>query len=297
MTREIRTGSLQMIAAMLISGTIGALVVFSRQPIANVVFWRCVFATITLFILGMLSGNWRSHLNRKVVLIAALGGVALVVNWLLLFAAYSRTSIGLATVLYNTQPLMLVGMGVFILKEKVSRSRWLWLAASFVGMLLVLSSGLSHDGNSGWLLGIVMALGAAFFYALTALITRQLKGVPPQQIALVQVAIGTLLLLPLVDFQQHMTFTHWGIVAMLGIVHTGIMYQLLYGAIQKLPTSITASLSFIYPIVAVIVDRFVFNHSLSRIQFIGGAMILLAAAGINLGWGEKRRTKTVLAKG
>lgn len=149
MTREIRTGSLQMIAAMLISGTIGALVVFSRQPIANVVFWRCVFATITLFILGLLSGNWRSHLNRKVVLIAALGGVALVVNWLLLFAAYSRTSIGLATVLYNTQPLMLVGMGVFILKEKVSRSRWLWLAASFVGMLLVLSSGLSHDGNSG----------------------------------------------------------------------------------------------------------------------------------------------------
>lgn len=297
MTREIRTGSLQMIAAMLISGTIGALVVFSQQPIANVIFWRCVFATITLFILGMLSGNWRSHLNRKVVLIAALGGVALVVNWMLLFAAYSRTSIGLATVLYNTQPLMLVGMGVFILKEKVSRSRWLWLAASFVGMLLVLSSGLSHGGNSGWLLGIVMALGAAFFYALTALITRQLKGVPPQQIALVQVAVGTLLLLPLVDFQQHMTFTHWGIVAMLGIVHTGIMYQLLYGAIQKLPTSITASLSFIYPIVAVIVDRFVFNHSLSPIQFIGGAMILLAAAGINLGWGEKRRTKTVLAKG
>lgn len=296
MTREIRTGSLQMIAAMLISGTIGALVVFSQQPIANVVFWRCVFATITLFILGILSGNWRSHLNRKVVLIAALGGVALVVNWLLLFAAYSRTSIGLATVLYNTQPLMLVGMGVFILKEKVSRSRWLWLAASFVGMLLGLSSGLSHDGNSGWLLGIVMALGAAFFYALTALITRQLKGVPPQQIALVQVAVGTLLLLPLVDFQQQMTLTHWGIVAMLGIVHTGIMYQLLYGAIQKLPTSITASLSFIYPIVAVIVDSFVFNHSLSPIQFIGGAMILLAAAGINLGWGEKHRTKTVLAK-
>lgn len=54
-----------------------------------------------------------------------------------------------------------------------------------------------------------MALGAAFFYALTALIIRQLKGVPAQQIALVQVVVGTfLLLLPLVDFRQHMTFTH-----------------------------------------------------------------------------------------
>ncbi|WP_176227842.1 hypothetical protein [Cedecea sp. NFIX57] len=44
-------------------------------------------------------------------------------------------------------------------------------------------------------------------------------------------------------------------------------------------------------------DRFVFHHSLSPIQFIGGVMILLAAVGINLGWGEKRRAKTVLAKG
>lgn len=297
MTREIRTGSLQMIAAMLISGTIGALVVLSQQPVTNVVFWRCIFAAVTLFILGLMSGNWRSHLNSRVVLIAALSGVALVINWLLLFASYSRTSIGLATVLYNTQPLMLVGMGVFILKEKVSRSKWLWLGASFTGMLLVFSSGFNHGGSNGWLTGIAMALGAAFFYALTALIIRQLKGVPAQQIALVQVVVGTFLLLPLVDFQQHMTLTHWGIVATLGILHTGMMYQLLYGAIQKLPTSITASLSFIYPIVAVIVDRFVFHHSLSPIQFFGGAMILLAAAGINLGWGEKRRAKTVLVKG
>ncbi len=297
MTSEIKTGSLQMIAAMLISGTIGALVVLSGQPIANVVFWRCVFAAITLFILGVVGGNWRSHLSRRVVIIAALGGVALVVNWMLLFAAYSRTSIGLATVLYNTQPLMLVGMGVFILKEKVSYSKWFWLGISFAGMLLVLSSGLSHNGSNGWLLGVIMALGAAFFYALTALITRQLKGVPPQQIALVQVAVGTFALLPVVDFQQSMSYGSWGIVVMLGVVHTGIMYQLLYGAIQKLPTSITASISFIYPIVAVIVDRLAFNHSMSLIQFAGGAMILLAAAGINLGWGEKRKPEAALAKG
>jgi drug/metabolite transporter (DMT)-like permease len=46
----------------------------------------------------------------------------------------------------------------------------------------------------------------------------------------------------------------------LGIVHTGIMYQLLYSAIQKLPTPITGSLSFIYPVVAIVVDNLVFGH-------------------------------------
>lgn len=73
----------------------------------------------------------------------------------------------------------------------------------------------------------------------------------------------------------------------LGIVHTGIMYQLLYSAIQKLPTPITGSLSFIYPVVAIVVDNLVFGHALNLTQLAGGALILFAAAGNNLGWGEK----------
>ena len=74
----------------------------------------------------------------------------------------------------------------------------------------------------------------------------------------------------------------------LGIVHTGIMYQLLYSAIQKLPTPNTGSLSFIYPVVAIVVDNLVFGHSLNLTQLAGGALILFAAAGNNLGWGEKK---------
>lgn len=287
MKPDVKTGSLQMIAAMAISGTIGAFVLLSGQTVTSVVFWRCVFGSLTLLGMGLYHGGWNSHLSGRVIAIASLGGVALVLNWLLLFAAYSRTSIGLATVVYNTQPLMVVGMGIFFLKESVSKAKWLWLTLSFLGMLLVLSSGLAGANESAWLSGIAMASGAAFFYALTAIITRRLKGVPPQQIALVQVAVGVLMLLPLADLSQRITFQGWGILLLLGVIHTGVMYQLLYGAIQKLPTSLTASLSFIYPLMAVLVDRLVFGHSLSAIQLIGGAMILLAAAGINLSWGEK----------
>ena len=66
------------------------------------------------------------------------------------------------------------------------------------------------------------------------------------------------------------------------------MYQLLYSAIQKLPTPIIGSLSFIYPVVAILVDTVVFGHSLNIMQLAGGALILFAAAGNNLGWGEKK---------
>ncbi len=62
------------------------------------------------------------------------------------------------------------------------------------------------------------------------------------------------------------------------------MYVLLYGAIQKLPTAITGALSSIYPVVAILVDWLAFGQRLAWIQVAGATLILLAAAGANLGW-------------
>ncbi|RBJ69711.1 EamA family transporter, partial [Pseudomonas sp. MWU12-2534b] len=81
----------------------------------------------------------------------------------------------------------------------------------------------------------------------------------------------------------------WASLVTLGVVHTGLMYVLLYGAIQKLPTALTGALSFIYPIAAIFVDWFAFGHRLETLQWLGVAAILLAAAGMQQGWGLKRR--------
>lgn len=220
-------------------------------------------------------------------MLAILGGVALVVNWLLLFAAYERISIGLSTVVYNTQPFMLVLMGMF-LGERVSLVKWGWLFLAFGGVVILLSSELTGAHNSKWLAGVGLAMAAAFFYALTAIIARKLKTIAPQHIAFIQVLTGVVMLLPFASQPSLSGDFPWPILLTLGIVHTGIMYQLLYSAIQKLPTPVTGSLSFIYPVVAIIVDNLVFGHALNLTQLAGGALILFAAAGNNLGWGEKK---------
>ena len=48
MEKDIKTGSIEMTAAMLISGTIGWFVLMSGQPVIDVVFWRCLFGALTL---------------------------------------------------------------------------------------------------------------------------------------------------------------------------------------------------------------------------------------------------------
>ncbi|MFC5473704.1 DMT family transporter [Paraherbaspirillum soli] len=285
MDNKVR-GTVEMAAAMVISGTIGWFVVFSGQPVMDVVFWRCVFGAITLLIVCAALGLLRGVFSLRMLGLAALGGVAIVVNWLLLFNAFSRVSISIATALYNTQPFMLVVLGALFFRERLTMTKLTWLAIAFAGMLLIVQvkPDVEYIGMD-YFSGAMMALGAAFFYAIAAIITKKLADTPPHLIALIQVCVGVVMLAPfahLSDFPVDMKT--WGALVAVGVVHTGLVYILLYGAIQKLPTHLTGSLSFIYPIVAITVDFLAFGHRLHPAQLVGAAAILIAAAGMNLGW-------------
>ncbi len=297
MSERLR-GTAEMSAAMLISGTIGWLVVVSGQPVINVVLWRCVFGAGTLLAVCASMGLLRRDLlTGRVLLIAAAGGVAIVLNWLLLFASYAHASIAIATSVYNTQPFMLVGLGALLFGERITWTKIFWLGLAFAGMLLIVQAkpDVGYAGRD-YLSGILLALGAAFFYALAAVAAKKLKGTPPHLIALIQVSVGVAMLLPLADWSDLPSGANdWSLLATIGIVHTGLMYILLYSAIQRLPTNLIGSLSFIYPVAAILVDRLALGHHLHAVQILGAAAILLAAAGMNLGWSLPAR-KAVTAR-
>lgn len=60
--------------------------------------------------------------------------------------------------------------------------------------------------------------------------------------------------------------------------------MLMYGAVQKLPTHLQGSLSFIYPVTAVLVDLIAFGYHPRLAQIVGAVAILLAIVGMNLDW-------------
>jgi drug/metabolite transporter (DMT)-like permease len=286
MTDKMR-GTAEMTAAMLISGTIGWFVVVSGQPVLDVVFWRCVFGAATLLVvcagLGLLR---RGRITPRLIGLAALGGVAIVLNWLLLFGAFPRASISIATAVYNTQPFMLVGLGALLFGERITSTKLTWLGFAFVGMVLIVQAK-PDSGAAGtdYVGGVLMALGAAFFYAVAAVVAKKLKGTPPHLIALIQVTVGVVMLAPFAHLSTLPSDpATWRTLLTVGVVHTGLMYILLYSAIQRLPTHLIGSLSFIYPVVAIAVDFLAFGHRLHPTQLVGAAAILVAAAALNLGW-------------
>ncbi len=293
MDKSIRRGSWEMVAAMLISGTIGWFVLVSGVPVVEVVFWRCVIGALTLLVVCGLLGYLRLDLlNYTKLGLAMLSGVAIVGNWLLLFESYARSSISISTAVYNVQPFMLVMLAAVFLGEKITVQKLAWLSVAFVGMLAIVTAhGSQQNTGDDYLMGVALALGAAFLYAIAALIIKRLKEVPPHLMALIQVTTGALLLAPLMQWHSlSASMDAWAALLTLGVVHTGLMYVLLYGAIQKLPTAITGALSFIYPIAAIFVDWIAFGHRLGWLQWLGVAAILLAAAGLQRGWWWRSKT-------
>ena len=286
MDTTVRRGSWEMVAAMLISGTIGWFVLVSGVSVIEVVFWRCVIGALTLLLVCALLGYLRLDLLSWARLgLAMLSGVAIVGNWLLLFESYSHASIAISTAVYNVQPFMLVVLAAVFLGEKITVQKLAWLSVAFLGMLAIVTAHGDQQSGGDYLAGIALALGAAFLYAIAALIIKRLKEVPPHLMALIQVATGAVLLAPLVPWNSLPAAPNaWAALVTLGVVHTGLMYVLLYGAIQKLPTALTGALSFIYPIAAIFVDWFAFGHRLGWLQWVGVAAILLAAAGLQRGW-------------
>ncbi|MFH8729191.1 DMT family transporter [Streptomyces termitum] len=281
MRNETR-GTVELTLAMVLSGTLGVFVVESGASPFEVVFFRCLFGAAALGLYSLARGYLTGHgFTRRTFGLALLGGALVVFNWVLLFEAYAATSISLATVVYHTQPFFLVLLSALFLRERIPAGKLGWLAVAFAGLVLV--SGV-RPGDAASLTGLGYALAAAVLYALATVVTRRITGVRPHLIALVQVAAGVPLLLPFADPGAVSGLgAGWGWLAGLGLIHTGLMYVLMYAAYAELPTAKIAVLAFVYPAVAMLADWAVYGHHIGLVQALGVPLIVLASLRVTLG--------------
>lgn len=280
MDKMDKTGGVwRMVGAMGMSGTIGAFVVFSGQSALTVVLFRCLIGAAAL--LGWLcyTGGW-TRLDRRAGAWIAAGAAAIIGNWLCLFSAFSLCGISIATVVYHVQPFILVVLAAAAQRSAPDWRQAPFLLLAFVGVALT-SAISTQSGQTGLMGGVLLALAAAFLYALATLATRKLKAYPPAQIAGLQLLIGVVVLAPMASFEVgKFSLQAWGSLLVLGLVHTGLVYNLMYGAFQRLRPETIASLSFIYPAVALATDLLLFETRLGALQWLGMGLIL-ASVGAN----------------
>ena len=268
-----------MIVSMTVFGTLGLFV--RNIPLSSVelALYRAVLALILIgFYLLVTKQKIPLAAIRKDLPLLLLSGAAMGINWILLFQAYRYTTVSAATLSYYFAPVIVTVLCPILFKEKMRARQWLCFVMSTVGLVLITVTGETETGKSD-LTGILFGLGAAAFYATVVLLNKFIKGVDGIHRTFLQFVSATVVLIPYVLVSgsfglRALGGVGWANLLTVGLVHTGITYCLYFSSLKELPGQKAAILSYIDPLVAVLVSVLLLHETITGRQIIGGILIL-----------------------
>lgn len=267
------------IIAMASFGTLGPFVRNIAVSSGELALYRAVMAAVLLAgYLAMTKQPLKlKQLSRELPLLL-ISGMAMGINWILLFEAYKYTTVSVATLSYYFAPVLVTVACPLLFREKMGTKQWICFAMSTLGIALITGIG-DLSGGSNHLKGILFGLGAAVLYATVILLNKFIKGVEGIQRTFLQFLAAIVILIPYVAFSGGVTLQKldglgWACLLIVGLFHTGITYCLYFSALKELPGQEAAILSYIDPLVAVLISVFVLGEQMTVVQIIGGVLIL-----------------------
>lgn len=274
------TSRLQLILSMAIFGTLAPFVRNISVSSGELALYRAVLAALVIgaFLLVTRQKIHLKAIGRELPLLL-LSGMAMGINWILLFEAYKFTTVAISTLSYYFAPVIVTVVSPFLFREKLTKKQIFCFVMSTAGLALVIGiTNLGSGGND--LLGIAFGLGAACFYAMVILLNKFIKGVAGIHRTFLQFLAAIAILLPYVLLNGGMNLggldgLGWGCLLVVGLIHTGITYCLYFSSLKELPGQEAAILSYIDPLVAIVIGVLVLGEPLSWQQLIGGGMILM----------------------
>lgn len=262
--------------SMAIFGSIGFFTTQTGLPAVELVFVRCICATVFLGGLWFLTGGHKTEVWKKSeVRKTFVCGVFIVLNWVFLFKAFEVMSISIAISIYNLAPIFVLMLGSVFLAEKMGIRSICATVICFLGSILIIGidsfTSISQFTNSGF----VWALLSAICYALTMFTSKTIKGLSSYALTFIQTIVGIFLLLPFCDFTafESLTTTNWLYILGTGFIHTGFVYYLFFDSIRDLPTVIVSVLVFVDPVVAILLDAILLSFRPSLLQVLGIILI------------------------
>ena len=266
-----------MAIAMFIFGTLAPFVRNIGVSSGELALYRALMASVLVggYLLITKQGLNIAQIKKEFVLLL-LSGAAMGFNWILLFEAYKYTTVSVATLSYYFAPVIVMVVCPLLFKEKLSLKQIICFVMSTAGLVLI--TGTAGGGKQD-LLGIAFGLGAALLYATVMLLNKFIKGVTGIHRTFIQFLAAIVVLVPYVTLTSGYTLgglnkVGWSCLLVVGLIHTGITYCMYFSALKELPGQKVAILSYIDPLVAVIVSVVWLNEPISVQQIVGGLLIL-----------------------
>jgi drug/metabolite transporter (DMT)-like permease len=250
----------------------------------GVAFGRCALGAITLLIALKIKGftlprdrsTW-FHLWVVSLLLNVIPGILFAV------AETEVTSI-LAGIINAVTPLMtMLAIMIAFRDEVLKRNQVIGLITGFIGVLIVLGAWQGLGSNPWWAVGALLlavaCYGISFPYSRKNVLPRKLQ---PETMAATQLVAATITLLPMFiwDGIAENTFPIGPVLAMLalGIFGSGFAYIWNFKIMSAAGSAIASSVTFVTPVVAVLVGIIFLGESITWNEPVGGLVVLFGAA-------------------
>lgn len=268
----------EIVFSMAAFGTIAVFVRNIGLPSGEVALYRAVIAALALFLWQLCTRQtvrWQDV--KKELPLLFVSGAAMSVNWILLFEAYKYTTVAMETLSYYFAPVIVTVASTVLFREGLTAKQISCFVMSTLGLVMVI--GVSGGGGSHDLLGILLGLGAAVFYAAVVLINKGIRRVSGLNRTFMQFLAAILVMTPYISMTggSHLAgldMTGAVNLMVVGVFHTGICYCMYFSSLRYLKGQEASILSYIDPVVAVILSVAVLHEPVSPLQAAGGFMIL-----------------------
>lgn len=270
---------LKIIFSMTIFGTLGIFIKNIPLTTGEIALLRAIIASVSIVIYQIISRKQVSFSEiKKDLPLLFLSGAAMGFNWILLFEAYNYTTVSIATLSYYFAPAIVMMACPILFKEMLTIKQVVCFVMSTVGLILIIGTGGADIGSNN-IKGICFGLGAAGLYATVIILNKFIKKVTGIDRTLLQFFAAIVVLAPYVCLTSGFHLNTMGAVGIInllivGVVHTGITYCIYFASLKDLRGQEAAILSYVDPLVAVIVSVTILNETISMMQIMGGALIL-----------------------
>lgn len=182
-------------------------------------------------------------------------------------------------------PAMTALVAVLWLRERASSLRWLGIALS-VGGVLIVFSGSGSDGGQSSLFGNFLMFASVVCWGLYTALAKRVAGFDSLVITTAVTGTGALLLSPLAGYEivtanlageglPPLPLIGWVELLYLGAIASGMAYLLYNASLRHLDASEVGVYTNLIPIVGVLTGVIVLGEPLSTRAIVGGLVVML----------------------
>ncbi len=285
------------LAAAICWGTTGTAQVYAPDGTNPLVIGavRMVIGGLILLVFALLRGSFHRGENWP-VLLTLLAGLSMVGYNLLFFSGVARTGVAVGTLVgIGSTPILAGMLGYLVFRDRPNK--W-WAIATMLAVIgcgLLISAGSALHGD---LLGILLAIGAGFSYAVFTVVSKGLlDDHKPEAVMGLTFMIGAVIVLPILFWGDLSWVSNPAGIAValhLGIITNAFAYSLFARGLKLVSVATAATLTLGEPLTAGLLSIFLLGE-----QFTVGAVvgILLLFSGLVLiTFGQNRSHQPLLAK-